>query len=249
MATARYNSTNRKRKYEGTSLFEGPTVLQGGIARNERCEFFDDFLGDVGQTPPNPWKATKVGTSTNNTIDYIAGADGRIALTHSADSEAQTMRLDWGDNLLVNLSKKPRLEVRALINFAGAAFSADQRLVIGFCDEYNATLDSTEFNAWFRIEGASLNILAEVDDNDAGNDDDNDTGVDIVDAALTVFEVDCADLSKVQFRVNGGAPYELSLAALAANTMVQPIIAIQRDAGDEVEVLTVDYVHLTWERT
>lgn len=223
-------------------------ILHRGIARNEYIEAYEEFLGDAGQTPPNPWKFTKVGTSTNNTGDYLSAADGRFAMTHSADSEAQTMRLDWGDNLQINLSKKPRLEVRALINFAGATFSADQRLVIGFASAYNATLDSVAHNAWFRIEGANLNILAETDDATT-DDDDNDTGIDIVDNTMTVFEVDCSVLSAVTFRVDGGAAYSLDLSAIPANSVVQPIIAIQRDAGTEAEVLTVDYAQVTWERT
>jgi hypothetical protein len=248
MVIGRHGAQAAQPRFRRTIATAEAIAARRFFARNEYVEQFEDFLGDAGQTLPPPWRYTETGTSTNPTGDYVSAADGRFALTHSADSEAQTMRIDWGDNLLINMSKKPRLEVRAAINFAGATFSADQRLVIGFVSAYNATLDSTTHNAWFRIEGANLNILTESDDNTT-NDDDNDTGIDIVDNTMTVFEIDVVSLTDVRFMVNGASAGSLSMAALPANSMVQPIIAIQRDAGTEAEVLTVDYCQVTWERT
>lgn len=247
MALGRHKFTRAQPQFQKSIATNGAVISRRGFARNEFVSEFNDFLGDAGQTPPPPWKYAETGTSTNPTGDYLSAADGRFALTHSVDSEAQTMRLDWGDNLLINMSKKPRLEVRALINFAGATFSADQRLVIGFASAYNATLDSIAHNAWFRIEGANLNILREVDDATTDTDD-VDTTVDIVDNTMTVFEVD-VDLPSVRFMVNGVACGKMAMAALPANSLVQPIIAIQRDAGAELEVLTVDYAQITWERS
>lgn len=227
---------------------DGALIARRGVARNEFCEFFDDFFGDIGQTLPNPWKYAETSTSTNAAGDYANAADGRYALTHSADSEQQIMRIDWGDQLMINLSKKPRLEIRAKINFAGAAFSADQRAVFGLASAWNNTLDSIATNAWFRIEGASLNILAEVDDGTT-DDDDNDTGDDLVDDTFVTLGIDFPSATVARFWVNGVQTEELPMAALAANTLVQPVVAMQRDAGTEAEVLTIDYVHATWERT
>lgn len=237
-------------RYKRGLVADGPIVARHGIARSEFCEIFEDFLGDAGDTPPPPWTYSETGTSTNATGDYSAAADGRFVLTHSADNEAQSMRVDWGDSVQINLSKKPRFEARLAINFPGAAFTADQRIVIGLAAAHNATLDSNTVHAWFRIEGASLNILAEVDDNDAGNDDDNDTGIDIVDNTMTVFEIDCADLSAVKFYVDGvPSAVDLDLSGVAANTLVQPYICIQKDAGTDADVVTIDYIRCTWERS
>lgn len=227
---------------------DGALIARRGVARNEFCEFFDDFFGDIGQTLPNPWKYAETSTSTNAAGDYVNAADGRYALTHSADSEQQIMRLDWGDNLLINTSKKPRLEIRAKINFAGATFSADQRAVFGFASAWNATLDNIATNAWFRVEGASLNLYAETDDGTTDRDD-QDTGDDIVDDTFITLGIEFPTPTLARFFVNGTQTHELAMAALAANTMVQPVIAMQRDAGTEAEVLTIDYVHATWERT
>ncbi len=225
-------------------------IARRGRARNEFCEYFDDFFGDVGQALNRPWVYTETGTSTNPTGDFVSAVgDGVFRLLHSADSEAQTMRVDWGDTLLVNMSKKPRIEVRAKIDFAGANFSADQRAVIGFASAYNATLDNIATNVWFRIEAANLNLLIESDDGTL-DDDDNDTTLDLVDNTWTTFEIDCSDLDNVAFMVNGvPVAQRLDMGALTANTWVQPIIALQRDAGTEAEKLDIDYVHITWERT
>ncbi|MCP4962778.1 MAG: hypothetical protein GY925_26360 [Actinomycetia bacterium] len=247
MATARYSSTEAQPKLKRGLQLDKPMFALAGIARNERVEYFEDFLGDAGQTLPPPMVATKTGTSTNNTVDYAAGSGGTYALTHSADSEAQTMRLDCGDSLLFNMSKAPRLECRLKLNMAGAAMSADQRVVVGFASAYNATLDSVVTNAWFRLEGAVLDIFTESDDATT-DDDDNNTGVDFVDDTYLVLEIDTADLSAVGFYVDGVLVSELDMSTLGADTLVQPIVAIQRDAGTEQEVLTVDYIHVIQER-
>ena len=249
MATATTTFDGIQPRYKRGIATPEALVAKRGVARNEHCEWFEDFLGDVGQTIPAGLVATKTGTSTNNTVDYVAGSDGKYALTHSADSEAQTMRVDGGDTLAINMSKKPKIEIRAKINFAGATFSADQRAVFGLSSAYAAALDDATTNAWFRVEGASLNILIESDDGTT-DDDDNDSGIDLVDDTFVVFEIDCSDLSAVKFYVDGvPASSDLDMSALSANTLVQPIVAIQRDAGTEQEVLTLDYIRVTWERT
>lgn len=48
--------------------------------------------------------------------------------------------------------------------------------------------------------------------------------------------------------VDGTHYLSLSLAALAADTFVQPYLCIQRDAGAETERVDIDYIHITWER-
>lgn len=248
MATGRHALTRAQPQYKRDLATDGALIAKRGVARNEYVEHHDDFFGDAGQSLGRPWVYTETGASTNPTGDFVSGVGpGVFRLLHSADSEAQTMRIDHGDTLMINMSKKPRLEVRAKIDFAGAAFSADQRAVIGFSSAYSATLDNATTNAWFRIEGASLNILAESDDGTT-DDDDNDTGVDLVDNTFTVFEIDATDLSNVGFYVDGVRCAGLDMSALAANTFVQPIIAIQRDAGTEAEKLDIDYVRITWER-
>lgn len=250
MTTARESYDRNQPRYRNSISVGGAVVAKRGMARNQYVEHYEEFLGDVGQALGRPWVYTETGVSTNPTGDFVSGVgDGVFRLLHSADSEAQTMRVDWGDTLMINMSKKPRIEVRAKIDFAGANFSADQRAVLGLASAYNATLDNIATNAWFRVEGANLNILIESDDGTL-DDDDNDTTLDLVDNAWTIFEIDCSDLDNVTFRVNGTqVAQRLDMGALTANTWVQPVIAIQRDAGTEAEKLDIDYCRITWERT
>lgn len=249
MPNALTDSSDVQPRFRKGVVLEGPAFLEAGIARHEFSEFFDDLIGDAGQSLPPGLVGAKTGASGNNTIDYDSAACGTYSLTHSADSEAQTMRLDSGDNLWINLSKKPKVTIRAKINLAGATFSADQRAVIGVASAYNATLDDVATNAWFRVEGASNNILVEGDDGTTDTDD-QDSGVDLTDDTFHVFEIDFTDLSAVKFTVDGTpSSVEVDISDVSANTLVQPLIAIQRDAGTEAEVLTVDFVHVIQERT
>ena len=248
MATGRQNHTKAQPQFRKTLHTDEAISAKRGRAQNEYVEIVDDFFGDAGQALGRPWVYTETGTSTNPTGDFVSGVGaGVFRLLHSADSEAQTMRVDHGDTLMINMSKKPRIEIRAKLDFAGATFSADQRAVFGLASTYNATLDNIATNAWFRVEGANLNILAEVDDGTTDTDD-FDTGADIVDNTFVVFEIDASDLTAVQFRVDGVLVATKAMSALAANTYVQPICAIQRDAGTEAEKLDIDYIQVTYER-
>lgn len=231
-----------------------PASVTLDVDRTTRAEIFSDFMGKAGGTLPSPFVGTKTGVSTNNSVDFVSSfANGGYRLAHSADSEAQTQRLDFGDSLLVNMSKAPIFRARLKLNIANATMSADQRVVIGLGSAYNATLNSVVTNAWFRIEGANLNITVESDD---GTTDDapTDTTIDFADNVYQIFEIDCTSLSAVKFNVYTAAGVfqgskTLSMADLAADTLVQPIVAIQRDAGAELEVVDIDYVQVTYNRT
>lgn len=251
MPTARQTSSKvaTQPQFSRGLVAEKKAFLEEGVDHVEHCHFVWQPRGANGASAPLPTELTftETGTSGNGAGDYVD--NGGYALTHSADSEAQSVRLDGADSLWVDIFKKPKLTVYAKIDFDTAMFTADQRAVIGFASAFSAVLDDTTTNCWFRVEGASLNILTESDDGTT-DDDDNDSGIDLVDGALTVFEIDASDLSGVLFYVNGvqaGDPLDMS--AITSSTPVQPIVMMQRDDGAEEDVLTVELIQLTWERT
>jgi hypothetical protein len=207
----------------------------------------NDFIGPASSTLPPELRSVVSGTG--NTADYSGSAScGEFVMTHSNTSEAQMMRLSSGDALWVNLSKKPIFHARVKITPAGATMSADQRIVVGLGSAYNSTLDSVATNAWFRFEGANLNILTESDDGTT-DDDDNDSGIDWVKGTYMNLTIDCSSLSAVRFKVNSAwIAATLDLSGVAANTLVQPLFVIQRDAGTEQDVLTIDWFEVTQER-
>lgn len=221
------------------------------VANDLVAGFFDDFVGDIGATIPVPW-VTNLQTA-NITVDYLSGAGmGVVRFLSDNTSEAQAGNITHGDALHYNMSKNPIFEFLIRIAPAGAAFTADERLVIGLGSAHaNAedALDSVVTNAWFRIEGASMNILVEADDGTTDTDDQDSTIV-LVKSAWTKFKIDCSDLSDIKFFVDdveqGGAT--VSMADLAADTFVQPIVCIQRAAGAEVNTLDIDYIDLNVDR-
>lgn len=256
MATGRHMTTgpgnvrHPRDVFIGSDADGGALIAKHGRAMNQFCAIEEDFFGDVGQALGRPWVYAETGTSTNFTGDFISGAEaGVFRLLHSADNEAQSGRIDHGDTLMINMSKKPRMECRFRLNPNAAAFSADQRLVLGFASAHNATLDSVVTNAWFRIEGANLNILAETDDGTTDRDD-QDTLADYVKNQWHVVEIDASNfVTGVRFMVDGVHRLSLAMAALAANTFVQPYACIQKDAGTETENFDIDYIKLSWERS
>lgn len=242
--TSRLSSESHQPRF-GRSIRARSVEAIRGIDREVYTEIFEDFLGVAGDTLPTPWTAT--GTGTDEAVDYVAASSGTFQLAHGGTSEAQTMRLDFGDALLIPANNRPWFTCRWKLNLVGAALSADQRLVVGLASAYNATLDSVAANAWFRVEGASLNLLAETDDGTT-DDDDNDTTHDIADDTYLTTEIDMSDLSAVKFWVNGETLTTLSMADLGGSQLLQPIVALQRDAGTELDAVDIDYIRISWDR-
>lgn len=212
----------------------------------QRVRLLQDFLLDAGATLPIPFVKTVSGGGG----DFVADAiNGEYALTHTGGAGAETMCLSWADQLMIDPTKKPMMEVRLKINFAGATFTADQRIVIGFASARNATLDDIASNVWFRIEGASLDIFWETDDGTT-DDNDNNTAIDIVDDTFLTLRIDMSSLSDIKFYINnqltGGGTAAAPL--LTAAQKLQPYIEIQRDGGAEAEVVTIDYIDVEWDR-
>jgi len=233
------------------TFVEVPFEAQKGMRRFAYHEMLQDFEAASGATLPTPWAAAE--STVNSTIDYVAdAAAGIYQLAHSADAEAQAMHLDWGDQLMINLSKGPIVRFRARVNLAGATLSADQRIVLGVASDYAADLDTVTTNAWFRMEGANLDILIEKDD---GVDvDDTDTGTDYVDNTWYWFEIDFTTLATTAFRVydaTGAVLLDsdtLDMSGVGANTMVQPIVAIQKDGGADTDLIEIDCIQVVQAR-
>lgn len=251
-----YNITARKNGFaqdvDFNSSFTVPRIGMDATLSPSRVRVFQDFLQDAGATLPTPWGKQDTSAAGSPTTDFVADtANGVYRLKHDSQSEAQNLTLYFADQLVIDPTKKPIFECRLKIDFAGAAFSADQRIVIGLASARDATLDSIVSNVWFRIEGANLNILCEADDGTTDTDD-IDTGYDIVDATYLTLRIDMTSLSDIKFYVDGKlSTYSTAIAAsaLAASNLLQPYIEIQRDAGTETEDVIVDYILVDYDRT
>jgi len=208
-----------------------------------------DFPLAASGTLPAP--LAKDTTTANATGDYLNDAAGGVySLATSADSEAQSAQLTFGNQNIIDPTKGPVFEARVRVNIPGATPSADERWAVGLCSDHtNAedALDAVVSNAWFRGEGANLNILIEGDDG-TNDDDDNDSTVDYVDNTWMLLKIDMTDLDAVEFSVNGTLVGTIDLGALTGSNLLQPIFCYQRDAGAEVNLLQVDWFKVTQSR-
>lgn len=202
----------------------------------------DDFPLAASGTLPAPLAKAVQGSATG---DYVANAPGGVySLATAAVSEAEAAQLTHGDQLLLDPTKGPVFEARVRVNMPGATITADERFVVGLASAHStaqASLDAVVSNAWFRGEGANLNITVEWDDG-THDVDDRDTLVDYVKNTFVVFKIDMTDLTKVKFFVNGVQTSQLgNLSALTSSNLMQPIFCYQRDAGTEINQLQVDW--------
>lgn len=202
----------------------------------------DDFPLAAGGALPAPLAKAVQGSATG---DYVANAAGGVySLATAAVSEAEAAQLTHGDQLLVDPTKGPVFEARVRVNMPGATITADERFVVGLASAHatsQASLDAVVSNAWFRGEGANLNIFAEWDDG-THDADDRDTLIDYVKNTFVVLKIDMTDLTKVKFFVNGVQTAQVgNLSALLSSNLMQPIFCYQRDAGTEINQLQVDW--------
>lgn len=203
----------------------------------------DDFPLAAGGTLPAPLAKAVQGSATG---DYVANAAGGVySLATVVTSEAEAAQLTHGDQLLVDPTKGPVFEARVRVNMPGATITADERFVVGLASAHatsQASLDAVVSNAWFRGEGANLNIFVEWDDG-THDADDRDTLIDYVKNTFVVLKIDMTDLTKVKFFVNGVlvSGQVGNLSALTSANLMQPIFCYQRDAGTEINQLQVDW--------
>lgn len=224
------------------------SISPRSINGSSMFSYEQDFPLAASGTLPAPLAKDNHNTTTG---DYLNDAVGGIySLATTNNSEAQAAQLTFGNQNIIDPTKGPIFEARVRVNIPGATPSADERWVVGLCSDHTNSedsLDAVVSNAWFRGEGANLNIYFEGDDG-TNDDDDNDSGVDYVDNTFLLLKIDMTDLDAVEFFVNGTSVGTVDLGALTGSNMLQPIFCYQRDAGTEVNLLEVDWFKVTQAR-
>lgn len=246
-ATPKANALGERTAGSGVTV-DGALIKDGDLDAAQ-IRVMEDFLESSGATLPSLWGTQDTSAAGTPTIAYVDDAVGGVfQLTHDATDEAQAMTLYWSDSQHIDPTKNPIFEARVRLNIGGATLSADQRVVVGLASARNATLDSIASNAWFRIEGANMNIYVEGDDG-VTDTNDVDTLIDYVDNTWLTLRIDMSDLAAVVFSIDGVAfGTTVNVSALTAANVLQPYIEIQKDAGTETDRLDVDYVHVWWDR-
>lgn len=227
-------------KDDASSASDGVPFAPGQIVVEQ------DFLFTAGAALPLPLAKAVQGSATG---DFVANALGGVySLATAAVSEAEAAQLTFGDQLVFDPTKGLIFEARVRLDIPGATISADERWVVGVCSAHataQTSLDNTTINAWFRGEGANLNIYVETDDNVT---DSARTQTDSVyaDNTFMMLKIDMTDLTKVKFSIND-KPFAttFNMSALTSSTPVQPIFCYQRDAANEINLLQVDWFRVS----
>lgn len=240
------------RETETAEVIHQKPIAISGYAIADYGGGFEDFLLDAGATLPKPWTATKTGSGTTAGNYAADAAGGHYVLALATDNEAETSRLDWGDQLCLPAGPgtyfEARIKIEADLTGAGGYLATSDALVCGLASASNATLDSVAVNAWFRVQGggSQQNVLWESDDGTT-DDDDNDTGVDYTDAAFLTLRVEIDDDGRAIFSVDledGRGPRKVGGGDLSAATgNLQPYVRLDKAAAaNHDHKLTIDAV-------
>ncbi len=195
------------------------------------------------KTLPNGLKgtATHVGGSgalAPSAVLAPASATGEALLGFSATNEVQNCRLDWGDAVSIDPTTLCTFRCRLKVS----AVSSVSRSVWGLASAYNATLDSTVSNCWFKLEGNSLAVVLEGDDGTTDTDDQaTSPAVTLVAATYYDFAITLGG-GVGTFFINGVQVGTVSVPLLSVSTLLQPLIATQKDSGTGAATVTVDSV-------
>jgi predicted RecA/RadA family phage recombinase len=223
--------------------YHEPLELARGRRYDRALEVYEDFLQSSSGTLVAPFATQDTSAAGTPTLDFVDDADnGVFRLAHDAQDEAQNITLYWGDSLHIDATDGPVIEVGLTLT---TALTADQRVVVGLASARNATLDDIAAHAWFRLEGANLNITVESDDGTTDTDD-QDTGIDWVSGTSMIFRIDMRVLGQIVYYVDGIARSTTAAALMTGN--LQPFIEMQKDAGVDANQLDIDYVHVAWAR-
>lgn len=207
--------------------------------------FQDDFIGtNLGDQDDGPWTIATTETGGTPTVDLVADADnGAVALACDDANEVQRAKLHWGDQLNIEPTKRPLIEMRLKLWSPGA----NEFAVWGLGSNQDDTFSDITRNLWFRLNQSSLSLLIEGDD-DSADTDTQDTGVDLVANTWYRFAIDMYNLDAVRFYLDG---VELSpridVGAMSGN--LQPFFGVGKTSGTGTPTMTIDYLFMEWERT
>ena len=219
-----------------------------GLARSDYLELYEDFMGRAGEALPTWLNTQDTSAAGSPTLDFVSNAlGGQYQLLTDAQDEAQNLTLYGGDHLTLQITTGLIVEARIKLDADAVPWTADQRFVIGLASARDATIDDVVTNAWFRVEGASANILWETDDGTT-DDDDNDSGVDIADDTFVVLKIEILSGSQAAFYVDGQIVGAGDLSDADGNA-VQFFAELQKDAGTETEALIFDYIRIVQPRS
>jgi len=228
------------------------------IDANYAIKFYDDFLGaylrkyTANENTTALWNTVE--TSLNTAIALSADvSNGVAAIIVDSDDNSEIGVLYFGDNECFDLDQGTIFETRLTFSTLPTTGTETVQAVWGMAGSHNATLDSVDCNAWFRLESsAQTTLLWETDDN-VTNDDDNATGKVLVANTYNIYRIDFTDKKAVQFFVDGDLVGTASMNGLtAAIGNVQPyfnVSKVKSSGNTGTGTMLIDYVKIWQNRS
>lgn len=228
-------------------------------------QFNEDFLGYklqkyvTGENTTPLWCTIEnVGTLTTAPTILDDAYNGICVMALAATDEAERGVLYFGDNLCFNINCGLIFETRLALSVLTTTGTEKAQAIWGLASADNATSDSVATALWFKTEG-DANVYWESDDTST-NDDDNDTGIDMVAETFHVFRIDCTVATAPKFYVDNvdvtTTATQTTACAMAATTAttarVQPYFAVQKQkssANTGVGSMWIDYVRIWQNRS
>lgn len=208
-------------------------------------QFYDDFCGYAlnkyvaSENTTARWKTVE----TNLNTAIAVSADAHVAaLILDSDDNASRAVLYFGDQECFDGYVGCTFEARVRFSVAGTGVTS---CVVGLAGADNADNDAIDVNAWFKCATGAPTVLLWESDDDVTNDDDNDASTTVSTATWYVLRVEVDVTNGAKFYVDGVHVGTGTMAGLTTTTgMLQPYIAIEKDAGTGVGTLLVDYVRV-----
>jgi len=220
--------------------------------------FYDDFLGGDIVLPATgtvesgcPWSTLIV---ANGTAAKVGDAiNGVVQLALTAANEAQIAVLDWNDQESLSLEQGLIFEARIAMSVLPTVGTEGSQAVFGIAGAHNATLDTVDCKAWFKIESAANTaLLWEVDDN-VTPDLDNDASTVLVAGTYHIYRIDATSIAAVKFYVDGVLVGTASMAGLTGVIgKVQPYFNVSKahtTTSTGLGTMLIDYVKIFQDRS
>ena len=225
-------------------------VAPGGEIRNENVILYEDFIGEAYSTVK--WGTTE--TNINAAIALSADvANGALAMVLDSDDNTEIAALHFGDNECLRIDQGLIFEARLTLSVLPLTGVETVQAVWGVAGTHNATLDSIDCSAWFRVESAANTALLWETDDNVTNDDDNAAGITLVAGTYNVYRIDMTDTSAVKFYVDDVLVGTGSMAGLTASIGdVQPYLRVSKTKSSQntgTGTILIDYIKIYQQRS
>jgi predicted RecA/RadA family phage recombinase len=213
-----------------------------------RIIHFDDFLASayvLGTIAG--WSQIDVSSSGTPTTIQAATNGGALELKAATTSEEEVVGVSKGDKLLFDVDSLLMFTCR----FKVSTLAAVDDIVVGMISAYNVDPDSIAAGAWIRAIGA-MSVLCECDGNGAGDLDDKDSTLDLVNDQWARILIDFTDSADVKFYLtidDDATPVDLAQVQAATTFDIsnytaglQPAAWTHKASGSAQNILTVDYI-------